>query len=175
MARFLPTYISLALFFLVSVNVFASPSNLSSSNITVDSDGFIFVNNQLRIKILTPTADVALDINGYSRLKYSCYQPILHSLSTDGVNIDWSKGNHQHIVVNTAISNTLNFINNTRPCSLILLITYTLDNPSFNLDPDIIWRGGGSPNLTKQTGTTDILGLFFDGTNYFGAINCDYK
>jgi hypothetical protein len=170
------TYISFFALIIFNTAIFAVPSSITSTNMTVNNGGLVFQNSQLGIGTSDPVSDISLDINGNSSYKFVCYEPKTQLITdTGGLSADWSLSNHYSVTVNSTLTGVLEFIDAPKPCSLILFITYTVAAPNFSIDPDIIWVGNNTISLTKTNGAVDIIGMFFDGTNYYGAANLDFR
>lgn len=47
--------------------------------------------------------------------------------------------------------------------------SYTITWPA-----SVKWSGGTTPTLTTTVGKTDVITLFYDGVNFYGAVSLNY-
>jgi hypothetical protein len=95
-------------------------------------------------------------------------------IAIGAVTIDWTLGNKQKLT-NDADA-TVTFTPPSGPCNLILKIvhaanatTYTPTWPNTCKTP-----GGTAPTLTQTSGAIDIIGIYYDGANYFMVGNAAF-
>lgn len=94
-----------------------------------------------------------------------------NSVSGTAKTIDWKKGNHQAITINSDC--TLTFVAPTRACMLSLRILYAATNKIITW-PTIKWGGKEVPTFSTTGGAIDILSLYYDGTNYYGQAGINF-
>jgi hypothetical protein len=117
----------------------------------------------------TPQLGGELDLNGHS------VGGTAQSATGDGTTtIDWKLGNFFHFQFG-AFNETFTFTAPTKPGTFILkMIQDSVGSRTVTWPATCKWIGGTAPTLTTTATTgTDIITLYFDGTNYFGveAIN----
>jgi hypothetical protein len=103
------------------------------------------------------------------------YLPVkVPALVNDGnsgaaLTVDLSAANTQKITLTASAALTLISAN---PGTLYyLLLTQDATGSRLVTWPaSVKWSGGAAPTLTTTAGKTDIIGLIFDGTNYFGSV-----
>jgi hypothetical protein len=88
--------------------------------------------------------------------------------------INWTSGNLQS---RTLVANeTFTFTAPSGPTTLILkLIQDATGSRTATWPATVKWAGGTAPTLTTAANAVDIVSLFYDGTNYHGAIILDSK
>ncbi|MBL7070881.1 MAG: hypothetical protein ISS26_01750 [Candidatus Omnitrophica bacterium] len=89
--------------------------------------------------------------------------------------IDWGTSNKQEITLNTNC--TLTFTAPHDACNLVLKIVqdatggHSLTWPTGST---IKWSGGTAPTLTTDVSAIDIVGFYYDGTNYYGVASLNF-
>ena len=132
-------------------------------NLQVTDAGVLTVRAGLTITAGTTTTK-QLDVNHQARIVEVAAGNI-----TGAVALDWNDGNNQ---AGTLTGNvTLTLSNPIAGCWYQLRATqggagsYTVTWPA-----NVKWQSGVAPTLTTTVGRTDIIALFYDGTNYLGTI-----
>lgn len=113
----------------------------------------------------TPQLGGELDLNGHS------VGGNAQSATGDGTTtIDWKLGNFFHFQFG-AFNETFTFTNPTKAGTFILrLIQDGTGSRTATFPASVKWIGGTAPTLTTTATTgTDIITLYFDGTNYYGV------
>jgi len=99
---------------------------------------------------------------------------VVNTISGSASTINWQKGNKQRLSVNS--SATLTFTAPSGPCSLTLRIAHDVTTNSYTITwPTMKWSGGIAPTLTQTSGAIDIIGIYFDGTNYNGSAGLNFQ
>lgn len=82
--------------------------------------------------------------------------------------IDWRVSNKQK---STMTGNcTYTFTAPTYPCSLVLRLVQDGTGSRLATWPATVkWPSGAAPTLTTTAGATDIIAMYFDGTNYYSS------
>ncbi len=90
--------------------------------------------------------------------------------------IDWRNGNKFNFQFG-AFNETFSFTAPTKPCNLMLkLVQDSVGSRTATWPATVKWPGGSAPTLTTTATTgTDIIGLYFDGTNYFSTASLDFS
>lgn len=114
----------------------------------------------------TPQLGGSLDCNGNS----------IGGTETDNGNsggaakiIDWSKGNHQKVIMTGNC--TFIFTAPAKPCALSLRFINDATTGRTITLPIIKWPGGIAPTWTKLANAIDILNLYYDGASYYGMVS----
>jgi hypothetical protein len=83
--------------------------------------------------------------------------------------IDWTKSNSQSIT--TTGSCTLTFIAPPKPTSLRLIITHEASATAYTYSwpATVKWPAGTAITTTNASGAEDIVGFWFNGTNYYAT------
>lgn len=90
--------------------------------------------------------------------------------SAGAATIDFNSGLIQKVTVNAAPV-TLTFSNAVAGQKIILELTQDVSGSRTITWPAAVrWAGGTAPTLTATASKTDVIGLFFDGTYYLGAV-----
>jgi hypothetical protein len=77
--------------------------------------------------------------------------------------VNWNNGNKQNLTLTDNC--TITFTAPPGPCNLLLkAVNFGAFTPTFSPVPK--WPGGTPPTWTASG--TDILALYYDGTNYYG-------
>ena len=157
--------------------------------VTTMSNAALGVNNSSvivtggKIGVGTPTPQDTLDVRGnfLVTVNDSGFGNVYSTMNyVVGSTVDWSVAPYQQVTCgNGGLSAT--FGNPAGPCGLLLVIKRTGNGvASF---PSVFWQGGITPTFvhseTAGGSTTtpiyDILGFYFDGVNYYGEVNLDFK
>lgn len=87
--------------------------------------------------------------------------------------IDWTKGNKQK---STLTNNcTFTFVAPAGPCNLILkLVQDATGNRTVTWPASVIWPAKTAPTLSTGANAIDVIGIYYDGTNYFGIASLDF-
>lgn len=95
--------------------------------------------------------------------------------------IDWTDGNKQKIALGTSNVTTISMTAPAGPTNLVLRIIQHASSPKTVTgwdasSPDKVnWQGGTEPIVTPTNSAVDIITLYFNGTDYYGAFGLDYK
>jgi len=88
--------------------------------------------------------------------------------------IDWSKKNKQSITLSS--TGTITFTDPSGPTSLLLkVIQDSTGNRSVTWPSSVKWVQGVVPSLSPGGNSLDIVGLYFDGTDYYGNISHNFS
>lgn len=88
--------------------------------------------------------------------------------------IDWGVGNKQKSTLTGNVTYT--FTNPAGPTSVILRVVQDgTGSRTVTWPSEVKWAGGSAPTLTTTAGATDIISMYFDGTNYHGSSSLDSK
>ncbi len=98
------------------------------------------------------------------------------SATGDGTTtIDWKLGNKFFFTMG-AFNETFTFTAPTNPCSLVLVVKQdSVGSRTATWPATVKWPGGTAPTLTTGANLIDIIGLYFDGTNYYSVASLDLK
>lgn len=109
-----------------------------------------------------------LDIDGYDVFGIS--NVIFDSEYDNGnsgssINIDWNNGSKQRITLNN--NTTFSFTDVSGPSNFVLIIKQDATG-----DRDITWpsnvrSAGGSVNISADSNSETVIGVYFDGSNYY--------
>ncbi len=83
--------------------------------------------------------------------------------------INWTSRNRQKITLTSG--KTVTFTNPESPETLTLLIVHGNANEKIiNWPVSVKWaNGNAAPELSQESGVTDIISFYFDGTTYYGT------
>ena len=95
------------------------------------------------------------------------------TVATATANIDWTAGNKQKVTVNGAPS-TFTFTAPPGPCNVLLKITMGAASRTIAWPSSVKWVGGSAPTFSAVSGYIDIVGFYFDGTNYYGTASTHF-
>ena len=116
-----------------------------------------------------------LTINGLAK-----YDAIVNNvisddtLSNDSVTITWTAGNIQSLQLDDTAK--IGFVNPTGPCHITLIINHDSTTNTYPITwPTIKWEGGVEFTATDSLEAVDIIGILFDGTNFYASDGNDYK
>ena len=75
-----------------------------------------------------------------------------------------------------AQNDTFTFTATTNPCNILLMLVQDGTGSRTATWPATVkWPGGTAPTLTTAANAIDIIGFYFDGTNYFGVDSLDFS
>jgi hypothetical protein len=166
------------LFGATSINALSS---MSASALSISTSSVVISNGLIGVG--TPTPQYTLDVYGDFRVSSNITAGrgnIYSSIVTVNGTVDWSAGPYQRVVVGSG-GVSVSFLDPSGPCTLWLIIQRTgAGVASF---PDVIWINAITPSLatSESAGGTisnpiyDILELYYDGTNYYGAVYLNFK
>lgn len=143
-----------------------------SQDITPSLGGNLNVNNQSIIS--TSNGNIILAPNGTGRTVTNRlnYNEAVHSLGTNSGTIapNAANGNVQTITLNGNL--TLNAFTSPVAGQSITLIVNT-GGTGRTLSSTMKWAGG--EKTLSTTNTTDIISIFYDGTNYWASLSKDFQ
>jgi hypothetical protein len=71
---------------------------------------------------------------------------------------------------------TFTFTAPSNPCHMTLILVQDANGSRTVTWPATVkWVGGTAPTLTTDANGVDVIGLFWDGTNYFAAASLDFS
>lgn len=89
------------------------------------------------------------------------------TVSTTSVTIDWSSGNEHKVLL--ASNTTISFSNAvTGGRYVVLLKQDSTGSRTVTWPAAVLWPSASAPTLSTTGSKTDLVTLFFDGTNYYG-------
>ncbi len=146
-------------------------SRINKNGMSFDDDKtklIVLQNGNVGIGLLTPT--VAFEVTGNVFFNGPVVVPSVISVATA---VDFSNGPIQLLTVSASSTQAISFVNPSLPTSLILLIRR---NVAVTLPGNIRWKNGITPVFGAPASgfQFDIIGLIFDGTNYYGEANLDF-
>lgn len=95
--------------------------------------------------------------------------------ATGAFGINWSNGQKQNVVIDSGSTGCqLYFTNGVTGSNSTLEIQYNV-NAGLQGITGAKWPGGTPPTLTGQTGVSDVLGFYYNGTNYLGMSGLNFK
>jgi hypothetical protein len=141
-------------------------------DITPQLGGSLDVNGQQIVSVSNGNIVIAPNGTGQTSIKNLKYNDYIHSLGTTSGTItpDVANGNVQTITLNGNL--TFSAFANPVPGQSLTLIVNTA-GAGRTLSSTIKFSGGD--NVISTTDTTDIIRVFYDGTNYWGTITRDFK
>jgi len=87
--------------------------------------------------------------------------------------INWTLGNKAAATLTA--NSTLYFIAPTKPSNLLFVITQNTTGTGNSITwPTIRWTTGVAPTLTTGTSKSDIISLFYNGSQYFGTSTLNF-
>ncbi len=149
------------------INKWKLLSNIESDFMNVATKELVFQNKSFGIQ---KYPDSEFDISGNVRSKTVGYSAMIKSTPTT---IDWRNSNVCHLTADSG-ANSVSFTNPHYPCSLIIKVNYT-SSAGVSWDTPIKWQYNTVPPFSNASGKTDIIGLYFDGTNYYGVASLDFQ
>jgi len=130
--------------------------------------GLSVMNGNVGIGTWVPAA--RMQVSGqYDSIRYN-------NGSTGGtVTIDWNNGNVQAITLTSSITSLT--LNNPVAGGRYLVEIKQGTGGSFTVawPSNVKWPGGTTPTLTTTAGQTDMITLYYNGTNYAAAPNLNYS
>lgn len=94
--------------------------------------------------------------------------------SGTAITIDWKLGQKQKLTLTG--NATLTFTAPRGPCNLILKVVQDATGSRTITWPSAVkWPGGTAPTLTTTASATDIIALYYDGTNYYSQASLNFS
>lgn len=88
--------------------------------------------------------------------------------------IDWDDRNKQKITLTG--NTTITFDDPQGPTSLLLRVVQdATGSRTITWPATVKWPGGATPALSGSSNAVDLVGLYFDGTNYYGNVSLDFS
>ncbi len=134
----------------------------------VAGDGSQAYINSGNVGIGTTSPSAKLHINGAA-----AFVKVTHDAPGATETIDWTTSNKQEITLDTAAT-TITFTAPGAPCNVILMIKNT-SSRTITWPATVKWAGGTAPTLSSGATDIDIIGLYFDGTNYYAVASQDFS
>lgn len=97
--------------------------------------------------------------------------------ATATATVDWTDGNKQKITLGTSNVTTVTMTPPAGPTNLVLKIIQhaTVPKTVAGWNANVNWQEGTAPTVTPTNAAVDIITLYFDGTDYYGAFGLDYQ
>ncbi|NBV83054.1 hypothetical protein EBR57_02905 [bacterium] len=173
--------ILVAVVVMVCGNAAFALTTMGQSSLAVDSSSVIVQSG--KVGVGTPTPQYALDVRGdFVVMTNSSGTGNVHTTMNYvvGSTVDWSLAQYQQVTVGNGGA-SVSFKNPSGPCGLLLLIKRT--GSGVIAFPTVLWQNATAPDLSHSeeaggnliTPVYDILGLYYDGVNYYGEVNLDFK
>jgi len=100
-----------------------------------------------------------------------------HDLGTSSAVTAWdmTKGNKMKVTLDD--SPTITFLDDPDgPSSLLVKVTHSGGAAHVVSWPATVkWPGGNAPTLSAGDGKIDLIGFYFDGTNYYGNVSLNFS
>lgn len=176
------------LIFFTALNVPANAlTTMGSAGLSVATSTVVVQGK--KIGVGTPTPQYTVEIRGDFQTSANVIVPrggIYSRIVTVNGTVNWSESPYQRVVIgNGGLS--VKFSAPPGPCGLLLIIQRT--GSGVIAFPDVIWSNPGfqtapvpsSLNISASAGGTfaapvyDILGVYYDGVNYYGQINVGFR
>lgn len=92
--------------------------------------------------------------------------------STTATTIDWREGQKQKVELNS--STTFTFVVPEGVCNLMFKLVYNGSyTPTF--PSTVKWQGGTVPTWSAANGKTDVVAMYYDGTNFHATASLNSK
>jgi len=100
--------------------------------------------------------------------------PVPQTLAATGgtLNVPFASGNIVNITLTA--STTLTFTSSVIGTYILKLTQGGAGSYTITWPASVKWSGATAPTLTTTVGKSDIITLFYDGTNYFGTFSLNY-
>ena len=99
---------------------------------------------------------------------------VVNSASGSAALVDFTQGPNQKVVLTA--NSTLTFTVPTYPGSCrIKLVQDSTGSRTVTWPASVKWPSGTAPTLTTTASHTDIVNLYFDGTNFYGTSSLDVR
>jgi len=96
----------------------------------------------------------------------------INTASTATTVINWKAGQKQRVEMNASTTFTFNAPEGV--CNLMLRIVYNGSyTPTF--PSSVKWQGGTVPTWSAANTKTDVIAMYYDGTNYHATASIDSK
>jgi hypothetical protein len=97
-----------------------------------------------------------------------------NELANTILSVDWTKKNKQSITLSA--TGTVTFTDPAGPTSLLLKVVQdATGNRVITWPSSVKWVQGVVPSLSTGGNSVDIVGIYFDGTNYYGNISHNFS
>jgi hypothetical protein len=123
-----------------------------------------WVENELR-RLQTAVAELEATTINYGKA-------YVNIATGSALTISWRNGQKQTVALGASC--TLTFDPPLGVCNLMLKITYS-GSYTPTLPSAVKWQGGTVPTWSAANGKTDVIAMYFDGTNYHATASLDSK
>lgn len=87
--------------------------------------------------------------------------------------INWNSGNRQYILLTNNC--TISFTNPIGPCNLLLTLKQdAIGSRIITWPGSVKWAESTVPTLSTSANAVDIVGLYFDGINYYSTLSKNF-
>ena len=95
---------------------------------------------------------------------------VYNNASTTATEINWKAGQKQRAELSS--NTTFTFVDPEGVCNVMFRLVYSgAYTPTF--PSNVKWQGGTEPTWTATNNTTDVIAMYFDGTNYHATASLD--
>lgn len=137
----------------------------SANNLKVTDVGGVIVRNGFNVAAGTSTFNGKLEVSG-SQARCVEYDA---GNFTGAKTVNWDNGNNQKITLTG--NSTLTLSNPvTGTWYQLRIVQDATGSRTVTWPANVKWMSGTTPTLTTTASRTDILALFYNGTNYLGTI-----
>ncbi len=124
-------------------------------------------------------AEIEADIDTLQNLVVLEYSAETTQTPSSSFTVDWSANQVQRVTI-TGTNLDVTFTNPSGPCRLYLVVVQgtnasAADTIDWSNEADIIWPGNTAPTLSTGDGDVDLVCFIYDGTNYLGVANYDFR
>jgi len=94
--------------------------------------------------------------------------------SGTAITLDWNKGNKQKLTLTGAAALTFSASPGAAASYVMKLVQDATGSRTITWPASVKWSGGTAPVLSTSPGAVDIIGLYYDGTNYYGMASINF-
>lgn len=159
----------ICLILMIGTAPLAAQSRLNINSLIVSKNALVVSNTRVGVSTENPLVKFDVAANTlYDKLVY--FKPTKISSGSTSQTINWPSSNHCILTKPGDVTVNLSFTAPAGPTRLTLLILHQ-GTGKIVFPATIKWPYGKVPTTSVTNGKADLIGLYYDGTKYYGVID----